>query len=41
MYLLNITDDYKDFINCTNIDKDDIKIYVKYLLLSTPEIIKL
>ena len=34
MYVLNITKDYDGFTNCTGNENDDIKIYLKHLLLS-------
>ena len=36
MYVLNITDDYDCFINCTDNRYDDIKVTLKNLLLSIP-----
>ena len=36
MYVMNDTDDYNSFIDCTNIDKEDLKIIFKNLLLSIP-----
>ena len=36
MYVLNITDDYKSFSNCTNNNNEDIIIIIKFLLLSMP-----
>ena len=36
MYVLNITDDYKSFSNCTNNNNEDINIIIKFLLLSMP-----
>ena len=34
--MINITDDYNDFNNCTNIDNDDDNIIGKFLLSSIP-----
>ena len=34
MFVLNITDDYDSFTNCTNNENDDIYINMKFLLLS-------
>ena len=37
MYVLNITDEYDSFLDCTDNENDDISVIVKYLLLSIPE----
>ena len=39
--MLNITDDYNSFTNCTNIDKEDIGFIFKILLLSFPSSVML
>ena len=39
MYVLNITDDYDDFVNFTNNDIDDIIIIVESSLFTVPGII--
>ena len=36
MYVLNITDDYDEFINSTDIEKDNIDIILSTLFLSIP-----
>ena len=38
MYITNITDDYD---NCPNTENEDLKIFLKYLLLSKPSSILL
>ena len=39
--MLNLTDDYDNFNNCTKIEIENINIIVKFLLLSIPSIILL
>ena len=41
MHVLNKTDEYDIFINCTDNDNDDIIIIIKFLLLSVPSSILL
>ena len=41
MYVINVTNDYIDFNNCTNIENEDININFKYSLLSIPSSILL
>ena len=41
MYVLNITDEYGSFNNCTNNENEDIIFINKFLLLSIPNSILL
>ena len=36
MFILNITDDYNDFDNCTDNKNDHVNIIIECLLLSIP-----